>query len=294
MQQEKKSTYPSNAFGRFWMTMPLVVRSILIGFGVTTLGVALWGLVLAKIPLTWASLPMGIALIFYWVYFSGRWGPSNTQAFRRFCMRCTQLKKPVWVWGLVAAFFLFIVWHAFLVLTFRIVEFQPETFKIFRDIGTSPSWTNWSLIIMGSLVAGICEEIGYRGYLQAPLEQKYGPLFAITLTSVVFVLIHLHQAWAAGPILVLLFVASFMAGYLAYATKSLLPGIIAHIALDIINFSYWWSDVLGNFERKPISVTGIDHHFVITVVVVVLSTILFIATVRKLLKMRQEEAVLLA
>ena len=168
------------------------------------------------------------------------------------------------------------------------VEFQPETFKIFRSVTDSPAWMNWSLIIMGSLVAGICEEVGYRGYLQKPLEQKYGPAMGISITSLVFVIIHLHQAWASGLVLVQLFVVSFLAGYLAYASRSLLPGIIAHIALDIINFSYWWSDVLGNFEHKPIGVTGIDGHFIGTVSMVILSTVLFLLVIRKLLLLKRQ------
>ena len=286
MEQLKNSNYPSNAFGRFWMKLPLVLRSILIGFGVTTLGVVIWGLMVTNIPLAWSFVPMGAILILYWMYFSGKWNPSNTRVFRRFCMRHTKLKRPVWIWGLVGSFFLFILWHSCLILTFRIVEFQPEIFKIFRDINASPSWTSWSLILMGSLVAGICEEIGYRGYMQAPLEQKYGPVASISITSLVFVVVHLHQAWASGPVLVQLFITSFMIGYLAYATKSLIPGIIAHVTLDIINFSYWWSDVIGTFERKPISMTGVDTHFIITVMVVLLSTVLFIVAIRKLLKLK--------
>jgi membrane protease YdiL (CAAX protease family) len=143
---------------------------------------------------------------------------------------------------------------------------------------------------MGSLVAGICEEIGYRGYMQAPLEQKYGPVAGISITSIVFVVIHLHQPWASGFVLVNIFVISFMAGYLAYSTKSLLPGIIAHVSLDIPNFSYWWSDVAGTFERKPISMTGVDNHFIITVMVVLLSTVIFIVAIRKLLKLKMEDS----
>ena len=289
MQQEKDLIYPSNAFGRFWMKVPLIVRSIFIGFGVSTLGAAIWGLIVTKVPYTWAFSTMGVVLVLYWTYFSGRWRPTSTQHFRRFCIRRVKLKKAVWIWGLVAAFFLFVVWHSYLVLTFRIVEFQPEIFKVFRGIDNSSLLTTWSLIIMASLVAGICEEIGYRGYLQAPLEQKYGPVVAVSITSLVFVVIHLHQAWAAGPILAFVFVVSFMGGYLAYATKSLLPGIIAHVALDIFNFSYWWSDVIGTFERKPISMTGLDNHFFITVFLVLLSTLSFIVVIRKLLKLRTKE-----
>ena len=285
MQQLKTSNYPSNAFGRFWMKVPLVLRSILIGFGVSSLGVAIWTIVAISLPGPWSVLLMATILIFFWMYFSGKWKPVNTQAFRRFCIRKINLKKPVWIWGLVAAFFIVLFLHSSWILTFRIVEFQPEIFKTLSFINDVPALQAWSAIIGISMVAGICEEIGYRGYLQKPLEQKYGPIVAISISSIIFIVIHLHQAWLVS-ILVPAFFVSFMIGYLAYATNSLIPGIIAHVTFDIINVSYWWSDVMGTFERKPISMTGVDNHFIITVVVVLLSTVLFIVSIRKLLKLK--------
>ena len=274
MQQLKNSNYPSNVFGRFWMKVPLVVRSILSGFGVGSLGIGIWALMVKYIPVPWSIVAMGAILILYWIYFSGKWKPSNTQAFRRFRMR--QI--------------IFILFHSGWILTFRIVEFQPEIFKTARFANDYPAWASWSLILMASLVAGICEEIGYRGYMQTPLEQKYGPVAGISITAIVFVVVHLHQAWMSD-VLVQMIVISFMIGILAYATNSLLPGIIAHVTLDIINFSYWWSDVIGTFERKPISITGIDNHFIITVMVVLLSTVLFIVAIRKLLKLKMQDSV---
>jgi len=285
MQQLKTSNYPSNAFGRFWMKVPLVLRSILIGFGVSSLGVGIWTIVAMSLPGPWSMLLMATILIFFWMYFSGKWKPSNTQAFRRFCIRQINLKKPVWIWGLVAAFFIVLFLHSSWILTFRIVEFQPEIFKTLSFINDVPALQAWSAIIGISMVAGICEEVGYRGYLQKPLEQKYGPIVAISISSIIFIVIHLHQAWLVS-ILVPAFFISFMIGYLAYATNSLIPGIMAHVTFDIINVSYWWSDVMGTFERKPISVTGVDNHFIITVIVVLLSTLLFIIAIRKLLKLK--------
>ena len=282
MEQLKNLTSPSNSFMRFWMKIPLFVRSVLLGFSVSSLGVGIWVLLATKAPFPWSVLAMGAVLILYWMYFSGKWKPSNTKAYRRFSIRRTKLERPVWIWGMAAAIFIFLLMHAGWILTFRMVEFQPEIFKTSSYLNDLPPWTSWPLIVMGSLVAGICEEVGFRGYMQAPLEKKYGPVVAISVTSLVFVVVHLHQAWASG-MLAGIFAISFVIGYLAYASNSLLPGIIAHVSFDILNFAYWWSDVLGNYERKPISMTGIDAHFIISVIVVLLSISLFILTIRKLL-----------
>jgi len=290
MQQEKNSYYPSNAFGRFWMKVPLVLRSILTGFMVTSIGVGSWVLLVTYIPAPWSVVPMGAILILYWIYFSGKWNPSNTQVFRRFCMRQSKLRRPIWIWGLLAALIIVLFVNAAGILMFRIYEFQPDVFKTARFLNDLPAWKAWPIILIASLVAGICEEIGYRGYMQAPLEQKYGPEAAISITSIVFAVAHIHQAWAGGmPGMTVIFVISFLIGYLAYSTRSLLPGIVAHVSFDVINFSYWWSDVMGTFTRKPISMTGVDNHFIITVLAVFLSTILFIVFIRKLLKLKAKD-----
>ncbi len=278
---QKNISYPSNGFGRLWMKIPLAVRSILLGFGISSLGIGIWILLITNIPMPWSVMAMGAVLILYWMYFSGRWNPVNTNDYRRFCFRKQRLKKHIWIWGLVGAFSIIILLHSGFILTFRLNEFQPEIFKTARYLNDLPLWQAWSIIIMGSLVAGICEEIGFRAYMQRPLENKYGPIIGISITSLVFVVVHLHQAWASG-ILVGIFAISFALGYLAYTTKSLIPGIIAHVSFDIVNFSYWWSDVAGNFERSPIGVTGIDNHFIITSTVVLICIVLLILSLWKL------------
>lgn len=140
---------------------------------------------------------------------------------------------------------------------------------------------------MSALVAGITEETGFRGYMQLPLEKRYGPIVGITIVSIVFLIIHLHQAWVT-PLLFHVFVLSVMFGILAYTTGPLIPAIISHTVLDIFNFSFWWTDVAGRFERQTISETGIDPHFVIWALILVTSIALFIVFTRKLLTLRQQ------
>lgn len=292
MQQEKNYNYPTNRFGELWMRLPLILRSILLGFGVASIGIGVWLSLFSNFSVPWSVSIMGVFLVVYWMYFSGSWNPKSTKVYRQFCFRKTRLDKFVWPWALAAGFFIILSLHFGWELTFRFHEFQPEVFKVASYLNDYPSWMAWAIIVMASMVAGICEEIGYRGYLQAPLEKKYGPVVGISIASVVFVVIHLHQAWVGGISgMVGIFIISSMIGYLAYATGSLLPGIIAHVSFDIINFSYWWSDVLGTFDRKPIGITGVDTHFMITLTIVLLSLVLFFVSIRKILKQKEERRV---
>ncbi len=282
MQDPTISYKASNALSRIWMKVPLLIRSIILGFGINTLGVGIWVLIFAQVDVPWSILLMSVVLFLYWKYFAGEWGPKSTQAFRRRCFRQISLDVSVWRWASSAAICAFLVIAVGWALTFRLVEFQPEIFKNARFLNDYSPWNAWSIILMASLVAGICEEIGFRGYIQVPLESKYGPLIGISITSMIFAVAHLHQAWATGAF-VGIFAISFMLGYLAYSTNSLLPGILSHVSFDIVNFSYWWSDVMGTFNHKPIQMTGVDQHFIMVLAVVVISTIVFIISIVKIL-----------
>jgi membrane protease YdiL (CAAX protease family) len=180
-----------------------------------------------------------------------------------------------------------IIWQSGMVLTFRIIEFPAEAFAAGYDLEAMPLWLAWLMVIMSSLVAGICEETGYRGYGQVPLEERYGPGAAITIVSIMFLVIHLQQVWAP-PVLFHLFALSVLLGILAYSSGSLMPGIIAHTSLDVFNFSYWWTDVAGRFDRRRLAETGIDAHFVVWALIFVASVVLFSWAARKTLAARRQ------
>jgi len=179
------------------------------------------------------------------------------------------------------------VWQSGMVLTFRIIEFPTESFTAGYDLESMPLLLAWLMVIVSSLVAGICEETGYRGTMQVPLEERYHPGVAITIVSSMFLVIHLQQAWAP-PVLFHLFALSVLLGIIAYASGSLIPGMIAHAGLDTFNFSYWWTDVAGTFDRRPLTETGIDAHFVVWILILVASVVLFYWAARKTLAARRQ------
>jgi membrane protease YdiL (CAAX protease family) len=197
------------------------------------------------------------------------------------------MSAAVWKWSLVAAMLFVVVVQSGFVLTFRIIEFPADIFAEEYDADALPLWLAWLGFIMSSLVAGICEEIGFRGYMQVPLEKRYGPGAGITIVSIMFVVVHLSQAWAPS-ILFHLFAMSVLLGILAYASGSLIPSMIGHTVMDIFNFSYWWSDVAGRFEFRVIAETGMDSHFIVWLLIFVASVALFFWSARKTMTARKQ------
>jgi membrane protease YdiL (CAAX protease family) len=259
---------------RFWQRIPVVIRAVVSGVFVSTIGVYAWLAIGTLIPGLWSIIVMGGVLWLYWKYFSGSWWPQSTAEARGNSFRAVKIPAAIWKWSLVAAMLIVVIWQSGMVLTFRIIEFPAEAFTAGYNLEAIPLWLAWLMVIMSSLVAGICEETGYRGYMQVPLEERYGPGVAITIVSIMFLVIHLQQVWAP-PVLFHLFALSVLLGTLAYVSGSLIPGIIAHTGLDIFNFSYWWTDVAGTFDKRPLAETGMDAHFVVWVLIFVASVVLF-------------------
>ena len=283
---DKQTQFSDSPIIRSWQRIPVLIRAIVSGAFVSTIGIGAWLLILAVIPAPWSIAVMGGVLWLYWKYFSGSWWPRATAEARRNNFRTGKLSPAVWKWGLVGAFLFVVVFQSGAVLTLRILEFPAEASAEY-GLDALPAWEAWIIIVMASLVAGICEETGFRGYMQVPLEERYGPAVGITIVSIVFLVFHLHQAWAQ-PVLFQIFAASVLWGILAYASGSLIPSIIGHTIMDIINFSFWWSDLAGKFEIQTIAETGIDIHFITTVLIFVASLALFFWVTRKIMAVRQQ------
>jgi len=171
------------------------------------------------------------------------------------------------------------------VVTFRLIQFPADRFLQGFGFESEPLWIAWAVIIIAALSAGLTEETGFRGYGLVPLQKRYGKVLANIMISGMFVVFHLNQAWAP-PLLLHLFVLSFVMGEIAYVTGSLLPGIIAHTVLDIVNFSYWWTDIAGRFDYQPIAITGLDLPFLVWLVLFTVSGVLLVWALGKVKNVR--------
>jgi membrane protease YdiL (CAAX protease family) len=286
MANSNENLVSEATLSRLWQRIPLAVRAVITGFLVYAIGgLVAWIAVLTIIPIPWSLVVMWLVLWLYLKYFSGSWWPKTTVNARAERFRATKLSPRTWRWSLATALFIVVVIESSLVVTFRIVKFPAEAWAIGLDTSAFPLWMVWLYIILTASVVGITEEVGFRGYMQLPLEKRYGPVAGIGFVAIMFAVFHLNQAWA--PIVLFhLFLCGVMWGTLAYASGSLIPGILSHIVGDIFSFSYWWTDVAGSFDKQPIAETGIDGHFIAWTLILVLSIILCLWAMKKILAAR--------
>jgi hypothetical protein len=104
---------------------------------------------------------------------------------------------------------------------------------------------------MSSIVAGVVEEAAFRGYMQAPFEERYGPGWAILATTMVFVLVHIPgRPGVSYADLFLVAWASVNYGILTYLTRSILPGLLLHASGNLAGFAVllWFQFTVGPRE----------------------------------------------
>lgn len=84
------------------------------------------------------------------------------------------------------------------------------------------------LILSTVVVAPLCEEIMFRGYVQRAYERRH-PWIGIAVSGVIFALYHLRfqGAFALMPI-------AFALGFVAWRSNSLFPGMLLHAAYNSI------------------------------------------------------------
>jgi membrane protease YdiL (CAAX protease family) len=168
-------------------------------------------------------------------------------------------------------------------LLFRFFPFPKEAFRHGYNFSFIPSLPlKWLAVIVSATSAGICEETGFRGYMQRPIEQRHGAPIAILVSSLFFTLLHLNKTWATLGMVPIVFLAGLLLGLLAWSAGSLIPGMIGHVMMDIGLFAYWWTGIAGDFTARPITETGVDVSFSIACVVFIASLLIVLYAISTL------------
>ena len=247
-----------------WLRLPIALRAIVSGLLIALVAANVWPLLLLSLGAPLAAIAEVIFLAFYIWWAGGGGPPLTTRTTRAAAFRCGKLSATQWVWGIIAAVFFAATIHASIVLLFRLVTFPMASFRHGYDLSFIPSLTwKWVAVVVSAASAGICEETGFRGYMQRPIEERSGPLVAILISSFFFMLLHLTKDWATIGMVPIVFGAGVLLGLLAWSSGSLIPCMIGHTLMDIGLFAYWWTGIAGDFTAQPISRTGVDQGFLV-------------------------------
>jgi membrane protease YdiL (CAAX protease family) len=99
-----------------------------------------------------------------------------------------------------------------------------ESFDLSRLLA-GPGWRKWAFAAAAALVAPVCEEMAFRGYLLTTIGLRRGPVAAIVVTSVLFAFFHLDPVRLAA-----LLPLGALFGWLAWRAGSIWPAVAAHAA----------------------------------------------------------------
>ena len=266
-----------------WSRLPIALRAIISGLLIALVPANVWPLLLLNLGMPLAAITEAIFLALYVWWAGGGGPPRTTQASRATAFRRGTLSPRQWSWGLVAAPFFAVTIHAALVLLFRIVPFPVAAFREGYDFSFIPSLPlRWIALVVSAASAGICEETGFRGYMQRPIEQRHGAPVAILISSLFFTTLHLTKGWAMAGMVPIVFGAGVLLGLLAWSSGTLIFGMIGHVVMDIGLFAYWWTGIAGTFTARPITETGVDRSFLIASAVFATSLFFVLLAISKL------------
>lgn len=272
---------------RLWRKLPIVIRALLLGSS-TFLFVQL-GQLLLLLNLEFApSVPWAVALSILflrlcWVYLAGAGWPASTRDARRLSMRARPTEAERRRLGYVSTIPILLCLVGVAIVSSSVVQFPEQSFATPAFLEELPVYMGFLIVLGYSLVAGVSEEIGFRGYMQVPLESRYGPFLAITFTSVLFWLAHADDASFIHRT-VLLLGGGYLAGYVSYYSRSLVPAVIVHSLADTIGFS----TAARFFGLEPIYTpatiweTGITPLFVFAVGLTILGGWLSVRLLKKM------------
>lgn len=236
------------------------------GFGPLA-GLAAWNQ-RAGTAVPWAIVPAAAYLWAYWQVLDGWTGAARDESRRR-DLRAHRLSARLWRAALAAGAVGFAALVALLAVAARLVAL-PDAAPITTP-PEMPAATAVSLLAMQSIVAGVSEEAAFRGYMQSPIERRYGPAAAILVNGLLFGLLHFGN----HPRDVLLMLPYYLAvsavyGGLTWAADSILPAVVLHSLGDIVMLTRWWLTGRPEWQLAAtppplVGVSGVDAPFVAAV-----------------------------
>jgi len=101
--------------------------------------------------------------------------------------------------------------------------------------------------IFGIGAAPLFEEIIFRGFLFKVLFDIGGSGMAVSVTAILFALLHLPQLWGSWGGVILIFIVGYVLSFVRWRSNSLIPSFIIHTAYNTMLFGVF---ALSTFVQK--------------------------------------------
>ena len=208
----------------------VIAGAIVGGVGMAALGTIPWALMswanLNYLPAVPWSAPLVVAhLYLFWRYAGGEGWPSMLSAQRRANRRANPVHGEMWGTAMLAG----ILGLATIVALMRVMSRMTEIpADLSVDVSRTSFVTLFYLVAASAAVSGIVEETSYRGYLQRPIERRYGFVVAVLVSGALFGFAHFTHTGVGLPLLPYYLTVSAVYGGLAYLTDSIYPSMVLH------------------------------------------------------------------
>ncbi|HEX7051207.1 MAG TPA: CPBP family intramembrane glutamic endopeptidase [Longimicrobiales bacterium] len=274
--------------------MGAAIRAVLIGLLVMLAGTIPRNIAFAANLRYHAGVPWAVPLVavylwFFWRYLNGAGPPDATAAERRTSLRATRIPGHVWAWALLAGGLGIIALVLALRVANRLVVLPPQRLP---DLAQVPPVTVLALLLMAAPVAGVVEEAAFRGYMQGPLERRYGIAVAILITGTMFAVSHLDFTLILWPYYV---AVAAIYGTVTYLTDSILPAVVLHTGGNVYsNLDLWlhgqaeWQAPAG--REALVWTTGTDASFWVATVALLVVAAAMVSAYVKLARVARHSA----
>lgn len=167
------------------------------------------------------------------IWFFLQWGSFHARA----TLSLRPCRLTIYMWAVAVSLSLGIVVSQLVTYLIQsapslLSEVLLEMFQLSR-LGDPWIYVLYALAV--SLGPGVTEELAFRGFILRGLSARLSPIMSVTLTALLFALLHLDLLWILSVIPFGLF-----AGYLVVRSGSLYPAIAAHAVNNL------WSTVEGS------------------------------------------------
>jgi membrane protease YdiL (CAAX protease family) len=280
------------SFQSNWLRVPVIFRAILSGGLMAVAGTVPWALLVwANIKygpsIPWAVVPTAIYLWIYWRFANGKTKPASTAETRRKFARTDSPGEEIMGLAIVSGILGLITMVLFQNVFNRMVHLPQHPMD---DLSRLSYFSIFCFMIMSAIVAGVTEEISFRGYMQGPIERRHGPVLAILITGSLFGFAHFTHPETTLALMPFYLSVAIIYGTIAWLTHSTRPGIFLHAGGNI--FASFTLLTQGRTEwqtpAKPLPLiweSGTDTTFWFSVAATIIFFIITVMSYRALGKM---------